>query len=71
MRAVVGCPSPLVRELGWCEPVEGAVGSVGVVLDAPVGDEDLGVEQGVELFDGEQLVADPAAVGLDPGVLPG
>jgi hypothetical protein len=46
-------------------------GAVGVVLDPPVGQEDLGLEQGVELLDGEQLGADAAAVGLDPGVLPG
>ena len=45
--------------------------AVGVVLDPPIGDEDLRFKQGVELFDGEQLVAQTAAVGLDPGVLPG
>jgi hypothetical protein len=46
------------------------VRAVGVVVDPPVGDEDLSFEQGVELFDGQQLVAYAAAVGLDPGVLP-
>jgi len=44
--------------------------AVVVVLLPPVGDKDLGLEQGVELLDGEQLVADPRAVGLDPRVLP-
>jgi hypothetical protein len=47
------------------------VKAVAVVLDPPVGDEDQCFKQGVELFDGEQLVAHTAAVGLDPGVLPG
>jgi hypothetical protein len=45
-------------------------GAVGVVLDPPVGDEDLGFEERVELLDSQQLVTDAAAVGLDPGVLP-
>ena len=45
--------------------------AVVVVLVAPVGDKYLGLEQGVELLDGEQLVADPRAVGLNPRVLPG
>jgi hypothetical protein len=31
-------------------------GAVGVVLDPPVSVEDLGLEQGVELLDGQQLV---------------
>ena len=47
------------------------MGAIGVVLGAPVGHKDLGLEQGVELLDGEQLVSDPRPVGLDPGVLPG
>jgi hypothetical protein len=47
------------------------VRAVGVVLDSPVGDEDLGLEECVELLDGQQLVAYAAAVGLDPRVLPG
>lgn len=46
------------------------MGTVGVVLGSPVGDKDLGFEQGVELFDGEELVSDSGAVRLDPGVLP-
>jgi hypothetical protein len=67
MRAWVVGPPPLVRELDWCEHAEGGVGAVGVVLGAPVGDEHLGFEERVELFDAQQLVAYPAAVGLDPG----
>lgn len=47
------------------------MGTVVVVLLSPVGDEDLGFEQRVELLDREQLVAHPGSVGLDPGVLPG
>ena len=47
------------------------MGPVGIVLGAPVADEDLGFEEAGELLDGEQLVAHPAAVRLDPGVLPG
>jgi hypothetical protein len=48
-----------------------AVGSVLVVVDAPVLDEDLGFGQVVELPAVEQLVAEPAVEGLHPGVLPG
>jgi hypothetical protein len=44
-------PPPLVRLLGWCEPAEGGVRSVGVVLDPSVSDEYLGFEQRVELLD--------------------
>ncbi len=47
------------------------MGTVVVVLGPPVGDEDLGLEERVELFDGEQLVAHARGVGLDPRVLPG
>jgi hypothetical protein len=46
-----------VGELGWGEVAVGAVGSVGVVVGAPVLDEDLGFEQGVELPAVEELVA--------------
>ena len=49
---------------------EGGVRPVGVVLDPPGLDEDLGLEQGGELLDVEQLVADAAVEGLDEGVLP-
>jgi hypothetical protein len=34
---------------------EGGVRAVGVVLGPPVGDEDLGFEERVELLDGEQF----------------
>jgi hypothetical protein len=44
-------------ELDWGQHPEGGVGTVLVVLGAPVGDEDLGLQQGVELLDGQQLVA--------------
>jgi hypothetical protein len=46
------------------------VRGIGAVLDPPVADEDLGFEERVELFDGQQLVSDAAAVGLDPGGSP-
>lgn len=61
----------LPSELGRGEHPEGGVGTVVVVLVAPVGDEDLGLQESVELFDGQQLVAHAGAVGLDPRVLPG
>jgi hypothetical protein len=41
---------------------------VGVVLDAPVLDEDLSPEQGVALFDDQQLVSEGASAGLDSEV---
>ena len=47
------------------------MGPVGIVLGAPVADEDSGFEEAGELLDGEQLVAHPAAVRVDSGVLPG
>jgi hypothetical protein len=48
------------------------VGPVGIVLGAPVADDaDLGFEEAGKLLDVEQLVAHPAAVRIDPGVLPG
>jgi len=43
----------------WGQSVQAAVGPVGVVVDPPVGDEDAGFEQGVELPAVEQLVAWP------------
>jgi hypothetical protein len=46
-------------------------GSVGVVLDAPGFDDDLGLEEAAELLDVEQLVAAAAVEALDEGVLPG
>jgi hypothetical protein len=36
-----------------------------VVLDPPVFDQDLGLGQGAELGDGEQLVSDPGVERLD------
>ena len=48
----------------------GAVGSVLVVVDPPLLDEHLGLEQVVELPAVEELVAQPAVEGFDPGVLP-
>jgi hypothetical protein len=46
------------------------VGSDGVVLDAPVLDQHLGLEQGGEGLHGEQFVAEPAAEALHLRVLP-
>jgi hypothetical protein len=43
----------------------------GVVSDDPVGEDDLGLGQGVEELDVEDLVAGAAVEGLDEGVLPG
>ena len=48
----------------------GEVGTVLVVVDAPVADEDVSFEEAVELPRVEQLVAEPAVERLDPGVLP-
>jgi hypothetical protein len=48
----------------------GAVGSVLVVVDPPVLDEHLGLEEAVEVSAVEQLVAQAAVERLDPGVLP-
>ena len=62
---------PGLGELAGGEVAVGAVGSVLVVVDAPVVDEHLGFEEGVELAAVEELVAQPAVEGLDPGVLPG
>ncbi len=47
---------PLVRELDRRAHAEGGVWSVGVVLLAPVGDKDLGLEQRVEALDGDLVV---------------
>jgi hypothetical protein len=51
--------APPGRERGGCEHAESAVGTVVVVFVSPVGDEDLGFEERVELLDGEQLVTHP------------
>ena len=47
------------------------MGSMVVVVVPPVFDDDLGFQQRVEPFDGQQLVAEPATEGLDIGILPG
>ena len=46
------------------------MGSVLVVVDPPGFEEDLGLEQGLEDLDVQELVAEPPVEGLDPGVLP-
>ena len=51
---------PLLGELARGEEPVGAVGSTGVVVDAPVLCEYLGLEQAVELPAVEELVAEPA-----------
>ncbi len=65
---VVGGPGS--GELGWGEVAVGGVGSVDVVVDAPVPDDRAGLEQAVELPEVQQLVAELAVEALDPGVLP-
>ena len=47
-----------------------AVRTVAVVVDVPVLDEELGVQQIVELPAVEQLVTEPNVAALDPRVLP-
>ena len=49
----------------------GAVGSVGVVVDAVVLDDDACFEERVESPAVEEFVAQAAVEALDPGVLPG
>jgi hypothetical protein len=51
-------PLPAVSVGG--EAVQPAVGSVDVVLDAPVSARTWDLEQGVELLADERLVAEPA-----------
>ena len=67
-RCVVGGPLPGV--LGGGLAAERGVGSVGVALGPPSLDNDLGLEQGGELLDVEQLVAHPAVEALDERGLP-
>ncbi len=62
---------PLFGELDGGEFAVGGVGTVVVVVDAPVFDEDLGFEEGIEVAAVEELVTETAVEGLDPGVLPG
>jgi hypothetical protein len=47
------------------------VGSVVVVVDAPVLDDHAGLEEAVQLPAVEQLVAEATVDGFDPGVQPG
>jgi hypothetical protein len=52
------------------EPIQRAVGSVGVVLDAPVLGQDLHLQQGVELFADQERIAEAAVERLADSVLP-
>jgi hypothetical protein len=61
---------PGVGVLGGGEAAEGGVGPVGVVLDPPGFDNDLGLEQGSELLDVEQFVAGAAVERLHERVPP-
>ena len=59
---------PPLGVLDWGEATEGRVGSVGVVLDAPGFDDDLGLEEAAELLEVQQLVAGLAVEALDERV---
>lgn len=61
---------PLVSVGVGGEPAEGSVGSVAVVLGAPVFGLYLDFQQRVELFADEELVAEPAVERLAGSVLP-
>ena len=61
---------PLLHEGLGSEVTKRAVGPVGVVLDSPVLGQDLGLEQRVELFGDEELVAESAVEGFSERVLP-
>ena len=52
------------------EPAQAAVWALRVVLDPPVLDQHLRLEQAVELLDGQELVAQPAVERLDVRLLP-
>ena len=60
---------PTVGELAWREVYVGRVGSVQVVVDSPVLDDHLGLEQAVELPAVQRLITKPSVERLDPGVL--
>ena len=62
---------PGLHELDRREPAMGAVRPVHVVVDPPVLEEDLSLEQGLEELAVQVLVPQPAVEALDPGVLPG
>ena len=57
-------------ELGWCRVVVGGVWSSGVVVDAPVVDEDAGFEEVVESPQVHRFVAEATVERFDPRVLP-
>jgi hypothetical protein len=57
VRVLVGVRSASRQRTRRGMHAERAVRAVGVVLVAPVGDNDLGFQERVELFDREQLVA--------------
>lgn len=57
-------------ELGGAEVAVGGVGSVHVIVDPPVGDDDAGFEEVVPSAAVQQLVAQAVVEALDPGVLP-
>ncbi len=61
---------PGFDELDWGEPAVRAVRPVDVVVDAPVLEEDLGLEQRVEALSVQVLVTQAAVERFDPGVLP-
>ncbi len=61
---------PVGGELGWGEVAVGGVGPVLVVVDAPVFDEDSGLEQRLEHPQVQQFVTEPGVERLDPRVLP-
>src|SRR5215211_7843579 len=66
----MGSAGPGGRVLGGGQAAEGGVGPVGVVLDPPGLDHDLGHGQAGELLEVEQLVTHAAVEGLDVGVFP-
>ncbi len=63
--------APMAGEGCWGLVAERHVGSVVVVFEAPVLDEDLGFEEGVEGFQLEELASQVPVEGLDVGILPG
>ena len=54
----------------WLVP-ESTVRTVDIVGMAPVGIENLGVQDAVEDLSGEELISSPAVEAFDVGVLPG
>src|SRR5271168_4668668 len=61
---------PCSGELVGAEPAVRTVWTVHVVVDSPVLDEHLGLEQGIEAVAVEELVTEATVERLDPGVLP-